>query len=142
MVFTKKRFISLLYCVKHGPCHKNRSISLRACKRQAHGGFVVTPFRKTNIMIRARCCIGSISSLPRYYRLCWFGNVCRVKPNRLPLTMLFAGIGNRVQRGRRQNTWKALIQKDIKALSEEQGQRGTLIKWWDLCRGHKVEWIS
>ncbi len=34
-----------------------------------------------------------------------------------------------------------LVQKDIEALSQEQGLRGTLIKWWDLGRNTK-EWID
>ncbi len=62
-------------------------------------------------------------------------------PNRLPLTGLFPDFDSRDQRGTPQNTWKALIQKDIKALTEEPGLRGTLIKWWDLCRDHK-EWMD
>ena len=88
-------------------------------------------------MIRERCRVASISSLLRYHRLRWLGHVCRMAPNRLPLTVLSADINSRGQRGRPQNTWKALIKKDIKDLSEEEGLRGTLINWWDLRRDHK-----
>ncbi len=45
--------------------------------------------------------------------------------DRLPLTVLLADIVSRRQRGRPQNTWTALIQTDIKVLSEEQGLLGT-----------------
>jgi hypothetical protein len=62
-------------------------------------------------------------------------------PDRLPLKVLFADIDGRGQRGRPQITWKALVQKDIEALSHEQGRRGTLIDWWELCRNPK-EWTD
>ncbi len=104
---------------------------------------MVTHFhiKKPNIMIRERCHVASISSLLRYQRLRWLGNGCGMTPNRLPFTVLFADIDSRSQRGKPQNTWKALIEKDIKVLSEEQGRRGTLIKWWGLWRDHK-EWMD
>ena len=129
----------LLYCAETWPVsqqqiHKLESIQM-SCLRRICGYSLL--HRKTNIMIRERCRVASISSLLRYHRLRWLGHVCRMAPNRLPLTVLFADINSRGQRGRPQNTWKALIQKDIKDLSEEEGLRGTLINWWDLCRDHK-----
>ena len=81
--------------------------------------------RKPNIKIRESCNVASISSLLRYHRLRWLGTVCRMTPDRLPIKVLFADIENRGQRGRPHLTWKALVQKDIEALSQEQGLRGT-----------------
>ncbi len=61
-------------------------------------------------------------------------------PSRLPLALLFADIDRHGHKVRPQNTWTALIQKAIQDLSEEQGLRGTLMNWWDLCRDNK-EWM-
>ncbi len=71
----------------------------------------------------------SFHAISTYHHLHWLENLRRMTPNKLTLTVLFADIDSRGHRGRPQNTWNALIQKDIKALSEEQGLWGILIKW-------------
>ncbi len=128
-------FTILLYCAEIWPVSQEHICKLEgiqmSCLRKICG--YSTSHRKTNIMIRERCRVASISSLLRYHHLRWLGNVCRMTPDRLPLTILFADIDSRGHRGRPQNTCKALIQKHIKVLSEEQGLRGTLLNWWDLC---------
>jgi hypothetical protein len=133
----------LLYCGETWPVsqehiHKLETVQMSCLRRIC--GYSLSQ-RKTNIMIRERCHVASISSLLRYQRLRWLGTVCRMAPDRLPLKVLFADIDGRGQRGRPQITWKALVQKDVEALSHEQGRRGTLINWWELCRNPK-EWTD
>ena len=133
----------LLYCGETWPVsqeqiHKLETVQMSCLRRIC--GYSLS-HRKPNIKIRESCNVASISSLLRYHRLRWLGTVCRMTPDRLPIKVLFADIENRGQRGRPHLTWKALVQKDIEALSQEQGLRGTLIKWWDLCRNTK-EWID